>query len=163
MPIYKGSQKLGKIYIGGAVKKIYKGSVLVYEKYATDINWKTDGTYTGVDVYNGQYTLTLHVRSASSDYTLAEVHGAGTYSGTITRGRQPRVNYWNMYCVLYYIDGTSETVWQETSCPEGTATFNVNFVAKKPFNRVLWSLNYNPADSVYCNGWLGPVGNWTLV
>ena len=32
MPVYKGSQKLDKIYMGGAVKKIYKGSVLVYEK-----------------------------------------------------------------------------------------------------------------------------------
>lgn len=142
---------------------IYSKELLMAKKYAKDINWKTDGTYTGADIYNAQCTLHFYVRSTSSDYTLAEIHRAGTYSGTITRGRQPRVNYWNMYCVLYYIDGTSEIVWQETSCPEATTTFTVNFVAKKPFNRVLWSLNYNPSDSVYCNGWFGPVGNWTLV
>lgn len=32
MPIYNGSNKIDKIYKGGAVKRIYKGSVLVYEK-----------------------------------------------------------------------------------------------------------------------------------
>lgn len=163
MPIYKGSNEIDKIYREGAVKNVYKGSVLVYEKYAKDINWKTGGTYTGVNVYTAQYTLNFHVRTASSNYTLSEIHRAGTYRGTITRGRQPRVNSWNMYCVLYYIDGTNETVWRETSCPEATKTFTVNFVAKKPFNRVLWSLNYNPSDSVYCNGWFGPIGNWALV
>ena len=140
-----------------------KELIIGAKRYAKDINWKKDGTYTGADIYNGQYNLTFYVRSATSDYTLSEIHKKGTYSGTITRGRQPRVNHWNMYCVIYYIDGTSETVWQETTCPEATTTFTVNFVAKKPFNRVVWSLNYNPSDSVYCNGWFGPVGNWTLV
>lgn len=46
MPIYKGSQKINTLYVGGRVKKVYHGSTLVFGKQVYENTFTANGTIT---------------------------------------------------------------------------------------------------------------------
>ena len=46
MPIYKGSQKINTLYVGGGVKKVYYGSTLVFGKEVFEHTFTANGTVT---------------------------------------------------------------------------------------------------------------------
>lgn len=86
MPIYKESQKMGSIYVGGSkIKAVYKGSALVYQGVAPIDQWCSG---------DSMFTLTRpkvgsHYLMGINQATLSSITGTIGEEGSIITGVSP--------------------------------------------------------------------------